>query len=156
MDKIGYLYDAMTKIFAGSVGIQESPLEPGVWLMPPNCTLDAPLAPQEGKDVAYIGSVWQYITPPPDGSPQQPVEDIRQTMIVSRFQARAALLNAGLLDQVDAYFNSSTPSAIDRLAWQQVNDFYRLSPLVISVGASLSLNDDQLDQLFRAAAAISV
>lgn len=157
MDTIGYLFDAVTKIYVGTVGVQESPLELGHYLLPPNCTLSAPLAPAEDKDVAYINGNWTYITK--QVLPQQPdipIENIRQTMQVSAFQGQAALLQAGLLDQVEAYFASGDATAIEKLAWNKVLVFERLSPLVVSMGAMLHLTDEQLDQLFITAAGITI
>lgn len=74
--------------------------------------------------------------------------------VVSRFQARAALLAAGLLDQVEALMaNESTP-AIAKLAWADAQEFKRNSPTVNALAASLQLTEAQLDELFTAAATI--
>lgn len=79
----------------------------------------------------------------------------REQMIVTRFQALAVLLNAGLLETVESYFETSD-NPLHKLAWKQTLHFYRLSPLVTAVGQVLNLSDDQLDQLFIAAAAIEI
>ena len=157
MDKTGYTFDPTTKVLTGTVGIQESPLEPGVWLMPPNTTEVPPLPPQVDKSVAFVNGTWVYTTTIPGTSlPQEPVEDVRQTMVVSRFQGRAALLNAGLLNEVEAYFNSTSATQLEKLAWEDVLQFERVSPLVLKMGQLLGQTDAQLDQLFQMAAMIRV
>lgn len=80
----------------------------------------------------------------------------RAAMVVSRFQAKAAMLNAGLLAQAEAFFALPDTPPLHKLAWAETVDFYRLSPLVVATGAALNLTDDQLDQLFVAAALIQV
>lgn len=95
----------------------------------------------------------------PDPPPQIPILTIdqqRALMIVSRFQARAAMLNAGILPQLETYFASATPTALQKEAWNSVSDFRRLSPLVVSVGALMNLSDVQLDLLFSTAATIKI
>ena len=72
---------------------------------------------------------------------------------VTAFQARAALLAAGLLDEVEA-----AVAAADRLtqtAWEYAQAFERTSPTIAALAAALGLTDAQLDDLFRAAAKIS-
>ena len=72
---------------------------------------------------------------------------------VTRFQARAALLAAGLLDDVEA-----TIAGADRfvqIAWADAASFERTSPTIAALAAALGLTDQQLGDLFRAAATIS-
>lgn len=76
----------------------------------------------------------------------------RERMIVTRFQGMAALLQAGLLPAIEQHIeNLDDPIAV--LAWKEAR-FHRLSPLVISIGSQLGLSDEQLDELFVAAAEI--
>lgn len=84
--------------------------------------------------------------PPPPFSPV-PSE-------VSRFQARAALLQAGLLDDIEAYMADPATDPFVRLAWQDAQVFKRNSPTVLSLQPLLGLTDGQLDDLFRFAATI--
>lgn len=157
MDKVGYMFHPATKVFMGTVGIQESPLEPGVWLLPPNVTMVSPPAVPEGKTIIWLNNAWTISDVDPSQlpvTPEDPITDIRQTMIVSRFQGRAALFNAGLLNTVDTYFSSTVPMPLEKEAWNNVTQFERLSPLVIKMGQELKLTDAQLDQLFTSAAMI--
>jgi hypothetical protein len=75
-------------------------------------------------------------------------------VVVSRFQARMALHNAGLFDQVDAAMALSTTPVIAKEAWGSAQEFRRDSQTVASMGASLGMTDSQLDDLFTAAALV--
>ncbi len=79
----------------------------------------------------------------------------REKMIVSRFQARAALHLAGLLEQVETLMQSPDTDMLARLAWQDAQEFRRLSPTVLTLASALGLTDAQLDELFTVAAGIS-
>jgi hypothetical protein len=80
--------------------------------------------------------------------------DPRSSMIVTAFQAKAAIGRIGLYDQVETLMsNPDTPFEI-ALAWREVLTFKRLSPTVVAMGAALGLSDAQLDDLFVLAATI--
>lgn len=92
----------------------------------------------------------------PDFDPVAAIETERARMVVSRLQARAALLEAGLLDTVEKAVNGSVLSGskvtpLVRLAWNEATEFRRSSPTIAAVGQLLGLAEDQLDELFRAA-----
>ena len=76
----------------------------------------------------------------------------RASMRVSRFQARAALLAAGLLADVEAAIADAEP--LTQLAWAEAVEWKRNSPTIAAIGAALDLTDAQIDDLFRAAAQI--
>ena len=65
---------------------------------------------------------------------------------VSRFQARAALLQAGKLEEANAAVSESDD--LTKLAWADAQVFYRDSPAVNALGTALGLD---LDALFIAA-----
>ncbi|WP_427183613.1 hypothetical protein ACL598_17490 [Bordetella bronchialis] len=73
---------------------------------------------------------------------------------VTRYQGRAALLAAGLLDTVTQHFAEVAGSDLAKLAWNEAPTFERDSPLVIATAAALSLTEAQLDDLFIAAAQV--
>lgn len=79
----------------------------------------------------------------------------RNTMVVSPFQAKAALLNAGLLDDVEAIIASPDTDRMVVLAWANALEYKRLSPMVASIASSLGWSDSQLDELFIQAAIIT-
>lgn len=78
----------------------------------------------------------------------------RSMMNVSPFQAKAALLQAGQLDAVEAAVTASTDPLI-KLAWSNAIQYQRLSPMVEGIGKELSWTDAELDQLFEAAGQIA-
>lgn len=71
---------------------------------------------------------------------------------VSRFQARAALFNAGLLPQVEAAVAAAPP--LVQMAWADAITFRRDSPSIAALSATLGMTDAQIDELFSAAALI--
>lgn len=72
--------------------------------------------------------------------------------VVSPFQAKAALLAAGLLDDVEAAIVQA-PDLV-RLAWSEAVEFRRGSPSVVAMAQGLGWTEQQLDALFVAAAEI--
>ena len=78
----------------------------------------------------------------------------RQGMVVSRFQAKAALAQAGLLDSVETLIKNAETPLVARLAWQDAQEFRRLSPTIETIGHALGLTDAQMDQLFETAKTI--
>ena len=81
--------------------------------------------------------------------------------IVSRFQARAAMLACpatadgfdNLLEQIDAAVAASD-NAFIRLAWAEAVEWRRDSPTVNALGGAVGVSSDMLDELFRQAAGI--
>ncbi|MNV29977.1 hypothetical protein D3C71_1212270 [compost metagenome] len=67
---------------------------------------------------------------------------------VSRYQARAALLEAGLLDDVEAYFESLPDSSLAKLAWKEAPTVNRTSDALTTAAGILGLTDERLDALF--------
>ena len=74
---------------------------------------------------------------------------------VTKFQAKAALFGAGLLDQVEAYMVLPDTPAITKLAWTETLHFERASPTVAGLAALLGLTPGQVDDLFVTASGIS-
>lgn len=87
---------------------------------------------------------------PPDDTPA--LAPVPET--VSRYQARAALHNAGLLSTVEAAVAAADDELI-RIAWADATVFRRDSPTILALAEALGLTSTQLDDLFRAAALIA-
>ena len=92
------------------------------------------------------GEIAPYVAPPPLPTPVPPE--------VSRFQARAALLQTGFLADVQAYMDDPATDPFVRIAWQDAQVFKRNSPTVLALSSLLGLNSDQLDSLFIEASQI--
>lgn len=73
----------------------------------------------------------------------------REAMKVTRFQAKSALLESGLLAEAEQAVDASTDPLV-KLAWKEAG-FERLSPMVIKLGKDMQLTDEQLDNLFDTA-----
>ena len=90
----------------------------------------------------------------PDPIPESPPDTADPVPAsVSRFQARAALQLAGLLDDAEAAIAQANP--LSRIAWEHANVYRRDSPTVISIGHQLGLSDADMDELFKTAASIT-
>lgn len=83
------------------------------------------------------------------------IEQRRLGMVATPFQAKAALLQAGLLDDVEDLISNPATDKLIVLAWQNVTEFRRLSPMVLGIAAELGLTDDMLDELFTSASQIT-
>lgn len=77
------------------------------------------------------------------------IEVARQNMYVERYQARSALYNAGLLDDVNTLMADPATNPLVVIAWEDAKIFKRLSPTVTLMGEALGLSDSQLDTLFH-------
>lgn len=73
---------------------------------------------------------------------------------VTNFQARAALLAAGLFGRVDAAIKAQPQDSPAYQAWEYANEITRTGTLVNSVAETLGFTATQLDDLFRQAATI--
>ena len=90
----------------------------------------------------WTGSAWEQKPIPPLGIP----------FSITPLQARRALRAAGLLDAVNAWI--ATQPAEAQEAWEYCIEVRRDSPLIAGAQLGLSLTDEQVDDLFRAGAAL--
>lgn len=94
--------------------------------------------------LAEVAAEWVPPQPAPQPVPQS----------VTRFQARAALHLAGLLEQVEAVIADPATPVLAKLAWQDAQEFKRTSPTIAAMSSALGLTDQQLADLFALAAGI--
>jgi hypothetical protein len=92
------------------------------------------------------GNTTQPIDPPPPAPVPQSV---------TRYQARVALLNAGLLDTVNAYFAALPATDLGQLAWNEAPTVLRSNTALEAAAESLGLTSAQVDQLFIAASQVT-
>lgn len=83
--------------------------------------------------------------------PQAPAPPV--PAVVSRFQARAALFQAGLLPSVEAAVAGA--DLLTQMAWADAVEFRRDSAAIKAIAVALGLDAQAVDTLFRAAADIS-
>lgn len=86
-------------------------------------------------------------TPDPYVAPAAP-----KVTQVSPRQARLALLQQGLLDKVQQAVTAA--GGATEITWDYATVFDRNDPLITSLGQSLGLTSDQIDQLFALAATL--
>lgn len=93
------------------------------------------------------------VTEHPDAPPPPPAPPVIPQS-VSRFQARAALLLAGLLDDVEALMTAPDTPALAKLAWADAQEFERQSPTIAALAGAVGLTEQDIDALFVTAAGI--
>lgn len=71
---------------------------------------------------------------------------------VTLYQGRAALIEAGLFDQVKAAVLSLGEDSLAYQAFEYANHWYRDSAFIAQLAGSLGLTSEQIDALFIAAA----
>ena len=81
-------------------------------------------------------------------------EQWRQSAVVTPFQGKAALFQAGLLDDVESLISDASTDTITKLAWANALEWKRLSPMIVSLATALSLTDEQVDTLFKEASSV--
>lgn len=79
------------------------------------------------------------------------VEDRRMMMECSPYQARMALLGAGLLDTVQQTIDALPVNDPARIAWEYATVIRRDSAFITAIGSTLELSPEQIDGLFEAA-----
>lgn len=143
-----------TGVYIGSSEADESPLEPGVFLIPAYATDIAPPPMQDGQLLKFDGETWGYVPfAKPEVEPTKTPEE--QPITVPMWQARAALRRSHLLDQADAAVNASGNGDLMEY-WQYAttldegNDFTKL------FATTIGLTDKQMHDLFVTAAAIKL
>jgi hypothetical protein len=90
----------------------------------------------------WTGSGWE-----PKPIPPVPVPEA-----ITPLQARRALRGAGLLDAVNAWIATQPDDAQE--AWEYCLEVRRDSPLIVGAQEGLGLTSEQVDDLFRAGAAL--
>jgi hypothetical protein len=109
------------------------------------------LASPEFAEAQHPGA-WRLSDEQPGIEPE-PTAPAPQT--VTAFQAKAALLESGLLDDIEALMADVNTPRIVKLAWSEALTFERQSPTVLMLATALGLSADELDTLFAAASQIT-
>lgn len=110
-----------------------------------------------GKLVSIEGGFALVDPPKPEEPPAPEPETPGPPTVVTRAQGKAALITAGLWDDVLAYVDAiedPTQQALARVALDDTTEWRRDSPFLTTAAAALGLTEKQLDDLFVAAAAI--
>lgn len=146
MAKIVSQLDARGR-FIGTTLADESPLEPGVFLIPGGAVdVEPPVVP-DGKFAHWAGG-WVFGDIPQPDEPEAPAqpEIPRVPQVVTRRQALLALLAAGKLDAVELQIQN-TPRAV-QIAWEAAGTFERTNPIIAALAPQVGLTESEIDALF--------
>jgi hypothetical protein len=66
--------------------------------------------------------------------------------VISRRQARLALLDAGFLESVEAAIAKAPPAV--RITYEDATEWWRDDPLIAELARALGLSESQVDELF--------
>lgn len=105
----------------------------------------------EGKVVTVDGGFKVDFLPAPE--PEAPTEPPPVT-VVSRFQALAALMQVGLLEDVTEWASAPSTDPLHKLAFETATEFSISGPTLNAGAAALGWSIEQLQALFEAAAEI--
>ena len=140
--------------YVGATFADESPLEPGVYLLPAGAIdKEPPKNLEEGKRYRPWGSGWRSedIPLPPDEEeaiPEEPIEPVFYTC--SPWQIRKALNAANLRDAVEtAVANSNDINLKD--GWEFATEFRSDDPFVIAMGSAIELDETQIKEFVKEA-----
>ena len=136
-----YLYDDQG-FYAGNGVYDQSASVPG---------RSTPVAPPVKTGDLYprfVGGQWGL-----EEKPVAPVVEPSVPAVVTVRQAKLALLQAGLLDDVEAAIAASADRAV-QIEWEYATEFLRDWPALLAMQPALGLTDTQIDDLFRRAATL--
>lgn len=136
--------------FVGPTVADESPLEPGVFLLPARAVdIQLPSVPV-GMRARLVDGAWQFEPATAQAAGQHPGGGLEEGVPyeVSAFQAKAAMLEANILSQVQAFIDQPSTEPLVKLAWNTVQVFRRNSLMVMAVAIELEMTNEQLDALF--------
>lgn len=68
---------------------------------------------------------------------------------ISVRQAKLALLDAGLLDDIEAMVAKSERAV--QISWEYATEFERINPLILAFQSQMQMGDEALDELFKTA-----
>lgn len=142
-----YNYHPATREYLGQAQADESPLEPGVYLIPAFATTIEPPACPLGFIAKFDGEEWalvEYVPPvevdEPEVAPEEPWLD--------DCEIRLRLLDRGWLNEVEALVaDPETPRAV-QIYWERSRKFKRNNVMVLQFAAALGKTDAEMDELF--------
>lgn len=137
--------------FVGLTAADESPLEPGVFLIPGGAVDAEPPVVPDGHRARWSNG-WAFeAIPQPEPEPEPEPLPPAVPQQVSRAQGKAVLIQMGLWQQVldfVAAIPDPTQRALAEVALHDTQHWQRNSPFLAQAAAALGMTDAQLDDLF--------
>lgn len=164
-------YHPVTAEYLGSTEADESPLEPGVFLIPADATTIAPPQQQAGFIRRFVEGAWGYspieepdAEPTPDPEPYVPetISDrqffqvLANRQLITKAEALAAVSVGTLPAAMDALLAgmSEDDEFAARMLLQGATQFNRSHPLTQAFGAGFGMTPEQIDELWIEADAL--
>lgn len=143
-----YHYHPETGAFLGQGEADPNPLEKNKWLIPACSTTIVPPAPTTGNIRVFANGKWGYaLEDTPEVVTPEPQEQLVSS--VSARQFKLQLLEAGLLDQVEAWV-AAQPRAV-QIAFEYSGTFVKGSDMMQIGFSAMGFNEQQIDAFFEAA-----
>ena len=151
-----YHYHPVTGVFLGQSLADESPLEPGVFLVPACATATPPLETGDGEYACWENDAWsvkieETIDPEPE-----PEEGPTVPISITPRQGMIMLSRAGLLATINAAIDAIEGQAGEeaRIDFERATEWRRDWPLINALAGGIGLTSAQVDDLFIAASQI--
>ena len=151
-----YHYHPVTGVFLGQSLADESPLEPGVFLVPAYATATPPPETGNGEYACWENDAWsvkieETIDPDPE-----PEEELSVPVSITPRQGMIMLSRAGLLAPVNAAIDAIGGQSGEeaRIDFERATEWRRDWPLLNAIAGGIGLTSAQVDDLFIAASQI--
>lgn len=116
--KIIYNYDSESGRFLQESEADESPLEPGVYLIPAFATDIAPPSAPDGQYAAFINGAWQLLDEPEPEIPENPLPPTQAEIKRTRIVELKALLASTDYKALPDYDNATEADFTQRSQWR--------------------------------------
>lgn len=129
--------------YQGTMDWPDDPDE--IYGIPPGTTKKAVPELVENEYAFWTGSGWIVTDTSPMIVPVTPPKQVPES--ITKYQAKMALLEIGLFEQVETYVRDSNDAAL-KISWYDAEKFHRNNSFIASVGQAFNLSQDQIDDLF--------
>jgi hypothetical protein len=157
-----YHYHPVTGEYLGASIADESPREPGVFVVPGYATKIAPPAPAEGNKIVFKDGAWGYVhialpEEPPSEEPVELTPEQKRALMapLTPRDFRDALIDNDIFPEDVTAAIQEIPDAKARAkalnAWEYPLEFRRDDPLVDQIAASFGMMPEAVDDLWQQA-----
>jgi hypothetical protein len=136
--------------YVGPTEADESPLEPGVWLIPAGAVETPPPEAPKGHFARWSGKAWEVVPVPPEPEESKQPPEERVPLAVTRRQLRLWMVRNGipLAAAEKAIAALPEPQRTEaRIEWEDASVYERNHPLLVELaGKVLGLSGEELEQ----------